>query len=226
MKICSKCGGEKPLDEFYNYQQSKDGKRSACKECTNKDNKSWAQKNEVSYTTYLKKYRQAHKEEHAEYLSKYNDKHKDRIKIKEKEWREKNTDHIKEKQKNWYDKNRRKKLRQNSEYRVSRMKNDPVFRLTMYLRSRMNGLMRGYKDKKALELLGCTLVEYKTYLESRFYGVINWENYGTIWHLDHIIPCSAFDLRNPEEQNKCFHYTNTQPLLAKENLQKYNKINK
>jgi hypothetical protein len=43
-------------------------------------------------------------------------------------------------------------------------------------------------------------------------------------HIDHIRPCSSFDLTKPKEQVKCFHYTNTQPLWAKENLSKGAKL--
>lgn len=51
-----------------------------------------------------------------------------------------------------------------------------------------------------------------------------WSNYGSYWHVDHIIPCSSFDLTNPEEQKKCFHFTNLQPLTAVDNMRKSSKI--
>ena len=50
---------------------------------------------------------------------------------------------------------------------------------------------------------------------------MTWENHTTHgWHIDHVKPCAVFDLSKPEEQKKCFHYTNLQPLWAKENLSK------
>jgi len=49
------------------------------------------------------------------------------------------------------------------------------------------------------------------------------ENHG-FWHIDHIIPCASFNLKDPKQQTKCFHYTNLQPLWAKENLSKGAKI--
>jgi hypothetical protein len=65
-----------------------------------------------------------------------------------------------------------------------------------------------------MELLGCTIDFLKEYLEARFLPTMTWENYGTLWHIDHIIPCASFDLRDLEQQKACFHYTNLQPLFA------------
>ena len=48
---------------------------------------------------------------------------------------------------------------------------------------------------------------------------MNWSNYGN-WHIDHIIPCNAFDLNNEFEKRACFHYTNLQPLWACDNIKK------
>lgn len=39
-------------------------------------------------------------------------------------------------------------------------------------------------------------------------------------HVDHKVPCCAFDLTRPSEQAKCFHYTNLQPLWGKDNFEK------
>lgn len=55
-------------------------------------------------------------------------------------------------------------------------------------------------------------------------GEMNWNNHGEVWEIDHIIPCSNFDLTKEEEQKKCFHYLNTQPLTFEENRSKSDKI--
>ena len=48
---------------------------------------------------------------------------------------------------------------------------------------------------------------------------MTWKNYGE-WHIDHIKPCSKFNLTDEEEQKKCFNYKNLQPLWASENTSK------
>jgi len=77
------------------------------------------------------------------------------------------------------------------------------------------------KSPTAEKLLGCTINEFIFYLECKFKEGMTWENRSLQgWHLDHIIPCSSFDLTKKREQKKCFHYTNYQPLWAEENLSK------
>jgi len=85
---------------------------------------------------------------------------------------------------------------------------------------------RGLMNKGAHteELNGCSWKQLKEHLEQQFRSEMTWNNYGTVWHIDHIKPVCSFDLTKQEEQLKCFHYTNLQPLLAKENLVKGSKI--
>lgn len=81
------------------------------------------------------------------------------------------------------------------------------------------------KCARTLDLLGCSVPFFKKYLESKFLLNMSWDNYGLKgWHIDHIAPIATFDLFNSEQQRKCFHYTNLQPLWADENLKKGKKI--
>jgi len=86
---------------------------------------------------------------------------------------------------------------------------------------RMTG--KSIKDQEIIDLLGCTLEEYKDYLESKFQEGMTWENHTVEgWHIDHILPLKESKL-SQEEKLKRLHYTNTQPLWAKDNISKGNK---
>lgn len=81
------------------------------------------------------------------------------------------------------------------------------------------------KTSKLRELLGCDIQILKLHLESQFKPGMSWENHAVRgWHIDHIKPCASFDLTKVEEQKKCFHYTNLQPLWWLDNLTKSDSI--
>lgn len=114
-----------------------------------------------------------------------------------------------------------------------RYKTDPAFKISSVLRARLNKALKAKnakKSNKTFELVGCTISFLMGYIESKFTQNMSWENHGVYdvnkqtWHLDHIIPCASFNLLEEEEQKKCFHYTNLQPLWAKDNLSKGCKI--
>lgn len=109
--------------------------------------------------------------------------------------------------------------------RARRKMQKPAYRLRVYLRNRLGQALRGeYKSARTLELLGCTIEFLREHLEKQFVPGMTWENYGPVWHVDHILPCAEFHLQHSEEQEICFHWTNLQPLFAKDNLSKGDKI--
>ena len=117
-----------------------------------------------------------------------------------------------------------KKIRQL--YIQQKRKDDINYRIKESLSCRIRNAIHRSKSKKAqntLFLIGCDISELKSYLESKFKEGMTWKNYGE-WHIDHIIPCRSFDLSNEEEQIKCFHYTNLQPLWRNENTTKSDKL--
>jgi hypothetical protein len=136
-----------------------------------------------------------------------------------------------------YIRNREKLLRQSKEYsrnnrekinkrNSKRKKTDPQYKLRVNMARRILLAIKGFsKSKSTLELLGCTMDQLKQYIETLFKPGMTWGNHGNFgWHLDHIIPCSSFDLTDVEQQKKCFHYTNLQPLWAKDNIKKGSKL--
>jgi len=120
----------------------------------------------------------------------------------------------------WYKKNSKNLINKN---RIRR-NTDLIYKLTIGLRTRMKlAIKHNSKKGKTIDLLGIDISSLKLYLESKFLDNMSWENYGLDgWHIDHIIPLSS--AKNEKEFNKLCHYTNLQPLWAKDNLIKSNKI--
>lgn len=124
----------------------------------------------------------------------------------------------------YYVKHRESIIRKANIYRQHRYKIDPEYRLKENMRSRVNlAIKGGIKAGRTFEMVGCSVDELKSHLERHFKPGMSWENYG-LWQVDHIQPCAAFNLIDPEEQKACFHYSNLQPLWKLENLSKGDKM--
>lgn len=100
-------------------------------------------------------------------------------------------------------------------------------RLADRIRARMHGALRGgFKSGSAVRDLGCSIPEYKQYLESKFQPGMTWDNWGMgtgKWQIDHIVPLSRFNLTDREQFLKAVHYMNTQPLWWMDNIKKGNR---
>jgi len=115
---------------------------------------------------------------------------------------------------NYYRRKNKRHREKKSNYYIARL-----------LRTRVWTVLKGIrKSKPTLTMLGCTLEQFRQHMQAQFKRGMAWNNMGSHWHIDHIIPCSAFDLSKPEQQAICFHYTNMQPLEAKRNLAKRAKV--
>lgn len=224
-KICTKCNKEKTINNFNKDPRTKDGLGYWCKKCSQinwlkhnppknkkiiiKDpinnkicskckiekNKKEFNKNKSKFdglTTYCKLCTsQYHKNNNYKW---YNN-NKNRIKTYNLNWKTLNPE--------W-----------ESQYRKSRRLKDINFKIRELLSRRLGIALKGkLKPYKTLELLGCDLKECRQYIEKQFKKEMSWDNHGKIWEIDHIIPCASFDLTKEEEQKKCFHYTNLQPLF-------------
>jgi hypothetical protein len=99
--------------------------------------------------------------------------------------------------------------------------NNPVRNVQCNLRRRIAyALRKNTNTIKSMELLGCSIEDFKKYFESTG---MDWNNYGK-WHIDHIKPICSFDFSDVEQIKLCFHYSNLQPLWAEDNLVKGSKI--
>ena len=169
-----------------------------------------------------------------------------------KQWAFDNQKRLKEYKHNWYKLNKKRTSVQRREYRASRAyekatydkiyrahnrdrinlyirnkkKKDIMYRLRCKLRSRIQkALKKNWKSGSSIDLLGCSIEKYKSYLESLFQIGMTWNNQGK-WHIDHKRPISSFNLINSSQQRKCFNYKNTQPLWQRENLAKGDKYDR
>ena len=109
---------------------------------------------------------------------------------------------------------------------IQKNKNNPQYKLSCILRSRLKSAIKNnYKSGSAVRDLGCSVSELKVYLESKFQPGMTWNNWSIDgWHIDHIKPLSSFDLTDRKLLLEACHYTNLQPMWAKDNIIKRDKL--
>lgn len=189
------------------------------KEQHRKAMKKWRLENKEQIRKEAQEYYQTHKEERRCYLVKNADKYREFSR----KWGRAHPETVAECGRRW------RKTKGASEYyrnknRVKRAK--PEGRIESNLRSRVWSALKGKsKSFRTLQLIGCDFEALRLHIEMQFQDGMSWANYGLHgWHIDHIRPCSSFDLSDPEQQKACFHYSNLQPLWAVDNLRKARKI--
>jgi uncharacterized protein (DUF983 family) len=140
-------------------------------------------------------------------------------KEKSKEWLNNNQERMTELQSNWFQNN---KSLINEKNKI-RMKTDPIFKF-LKLQRRRCSIALEKKQKKTVEYLGCNGLDFYGWLSYNFNDIYQYNNHGTVWHIDHVIPISTFNLKDPTQQLLCFNWRNTVPLTTDENLSKNNRI--
>jgi hypothetical protein len=106
----------------------------------------------------------------------------------------------------------------------NKRKTDEVFKFNSNIRTLISQSLsnNGYKkNSRTAEILGCDFNTFKLHIERKFTKGMSWSNYGK-WHLDHIYPISK--ATSEEMALQLNHYTNFQPLWAKDNISKKDKI--
>jgi len=134
----------------------------------------------------------------------------------------KRTDARREYEKTKYHRNKRVIIERIVRRQRERYSTDPAYVAYQSLRSRMRYAIKSQSSKnsdRTMSLVGCSREHLVSHIESQFAEGMSWANRKE-WHIDHIIPVSAFDLTTSEGQQAAFHYTNLRPLWAKDNLAK------
>ena len=213
-KFCKGCIKEKDVLEFYvrrNRGEGLAGYTHKCKLCLKRTNREYNRSEGI----FDKK----------EYMKKYREKHRDKLNEYCRNWRIENEDKLKSGRKKYYQKNKEEVIRKNYEYCKYKTSTDSLYKLRRGIRALILVSFRNQfttKSKKTIEILGCSFEEFKLHLESKFDDKMNWQNQGTYWHMDHIIPISS--AQTEEDVYRLNHYTNFRPLYWEDNLKKSNKI--
>jgi 5-methylcytosine-specific restriction endonuclease McrA len=100
-----------------------------------------------------------------------------------------------------------------NQYRRERRQNDPNYKLTYYLRNREVASLKSFK-----ELIACSIDFLWQHLEKNFKEGMTRENYGSVWHVDHIKALAT--AASEEELIRLFHWKNLQPLFGADNCRK------
>lgn len=145
----------------------------------------------------------------------------------QKEWRKKNLKRCCAYSRKWQAKNPLRVRKTANIWKKRTYHKSPNFRLRTLLGTRLRDVLHKFGVEKKLHtmtLVGCTIPELWVHLEKQFKPGMTKENYGPIWHVDHIKPCAKFDFTEVAQQRACFHWTNLQPLFARDNLSKGAKV--
>ena len=195
-KQCNKCGETKPLTDFYKHKGMKDGHLNTCKVCQNK----------ITTRNLLKR-----RATDPEFKARHNAQMKagDKKRMENPEYKKKRYEHTDAWKKN--------KKATCMEHRLW----ENLYNLTMYTikNTPLKGKVKISKNKEIVHL-GCSMKEYLEHLESTWFEGCTWDNYGTYWEIDHIIPRTAFEYKQEQDMYVAFHYKNTRALCPRENKSK------
>lgn len=230
-KKCKHCGIVKDVT---NYNKTGKGKwlQPYCKPCDTIRKRKYVENNKNKVKEYSSNYYQNNKQQISDNRKNARMQYRIENPIQPKPKKELDKDKKRDYMRNWRLSNK-DKLKKYSEIHFTYSKrkeykkkyqqeqmSKPEYVLLKRLRSRIYvALKRGVKSETTMSLLGCSIDFFKQYISEMFFKGMSWDNMGE-WHLDHKKPCVLFDLTKDDEQKKCFHYTNIQPLWSNDNLKK------
>lgn len=146
------------------------------------------------------------------------------IKERRKIYKANNKEKILEQARLYYIKNKKTIRPKQMARKKERYHNDIMFAKMNNIRTmirecfRRKGMIKPYNT---VRLLGCTINEFKQHIESQFIEGMSWDNRSE-WHIDHIVPIAL--ATSIDEVVKLSNYINLQPLWAKDNMAKSDKL--
>jgi hypothetical protein len=234
-KVCSRCDIEKNVTEFYVNAHYAGGYTRRCVACVKAAASEWATQNADRRRKVRLDWNARNKEQkrtsasalRQRKLSKLGAVFLEHDRIRVKLWRVNNPAAAAVVQARAY----RKRCEEKPEIEKARRALARKRMLAHPIRSiayRLSGTVRSAikrqsvsKTDRTVDLIGCTVPEFMAHIAKQFQPGMSWDNWALdCWHLDHIRPISSFDLRDRDQQRVCFHYTNYQPLWARDNISK------
>ncbi len=237
-KVCTKCGIEKPLEEFSPSKSgTRFGRSAVCKTCKNKDQN----QRRANNPDFIEKHNKSRRDK---LLLETPDQRQERL-AKDRAYRSQtkeernasnrlryaNDPELREKMilstRAYYADHREEQVAKATLRKNRLISTDLQYKIKSHLRSRLGSALK--KEKKVgsfVRDLGCTIPELKAHLESKFQIGMTWENWGRgkgNWNIDHIIPLSAFTLTDRQHFLLACNYLNLQPLWFEENMIKGHK---
>jgi len=200
-KVCARCHQEKPAAAFNRCKTGRGGLHNHCRECQRDVKRRWYEAHIDSERAKAVAYGK--------------------------------TGRAREQRKRAYDQNRGRLLEKNrgrrradgarakaNTARNRKYHQDESFRAAVNMRKKLRLLLIGVlRPQQAIGLVGATLKQLRRHLEEQFAPGMSWGNYGYRgWHIDHIKPCGLFDLRDAEQRQLCFHWSNLRPTWWTENI--------
>ena len=128
-----------------------------------------------------------------------------------KEYAKNNKEHLREYKSNWF----------NEKYST-----DPQFRLQSNFSVQMRICIKNKNRISVFNLVTYTKQQLMKHLEKQFDNNMTWKNYGSYWHIDHIIPKNFFNFSSYKDEDfkRCWALVNLQPLKISENYSKQDKL--
>jgi len=238
-KKCTKCGKELPLDQFSKRKRKGDriGYQSWCKGCNRLASSRQYRGNPEKKRVKSNEWRKNNPEKVRVNVSRWVKNNPEKARASNARWRKNNPDKCLANAYRWRNNSQAEYKAYlirwheanpgySTNYTRERRSIDLNFKIAGNIRAAMGMAIRcNSKSGHTVELLGCSIEFLRVYLENQFMDGMTWDNYGRYgWHIDHVIPLSHFDMSDPKQQKRAWHYTNLQPLWAKENMSKGAKI--
>lgn len=223
--ICNKCKKDKDLSCFA-FRKKRNNYNTICRECRNASNRKHY--DSVKAKISREKWRSENRDKYLESC------HKTYYKLRDKKIQE---------MREYYANNRISQIARVREYqdfhpeykkknniaKITRRKQDTKLKLHHYVSVLMRLELKGGKQGVALKnLVSWTIEDLKEHLEKKFTKKMSWENYGSYWHIDHIIPVRVFHFKTPTDIDfqRCWALANLRPLESKKNCSKGGKLKK